>query len=122
RIVRAMRREPPGRYYTWDPPGAFVDKGYLYEQGPATWPALENSRGMLFGLQDSMGYSPVQLTRYWSWIRAVNATPVFYNAAILHYPTLQELRMLGVRSIVVPSGRRPTVPASLLVGWHRYAL
>src|SRR5205807_6667183 len=35
--VAAIRREQPGRYDTWDPPEVFVDKGYLYEQGPGTW-------------------------------------------------------------------------------------
>ena len=123
-IVRAMHRGPQSRYDTWDPPEVFVDKGYLYEQGSRTWPGLENGRGMLFGLQDSMGYSPVQLTRYWSWIRAVNATPVFYNAAVLHYPTLQDLRMLGVHHLIVPTDRTPppSIRASPVVRWHGYTL
>src|SRR5205807_4355964 len=92
------------------------------EQGPRTWPALENSRGMLFGIPDSMGYSPVQLTRYWSWIRAVNANPVYYNASVLHRPTLQQLRMLAVRYLIVPTADRPLVPATKLLGDGAYTL
>ena len=77
---------------------------------------------MLFGIQDSMGYSPVQLTRYWSWIRAVNQTPVFYNAAILHYPTLQEMQMLAVRYVIVPRDRRPPFRSIAVANSGKYAL
>ena len=119
----ALRIEAsPSRYFTWDPPEAYIDKGYLYEQGRSTWPALENARGMLFGLPDSMGYSPVQLTRYWSWIRAVNPTPVFYNASVLHHPTVQDLQMLAVRYFIAPGSDVPPVPASPLVREGRYVL
>src|SRR5438552_14341285 len=120
-IARHLQREP-GRYDTWDPPAVSSYKGYLFEQGPGTWPALENARGMLFGIPDSMGYSPVQLTRYWSWIRAVNTRPVFYNAAVLHLPTLQDLRMLAVRYLIVPTADRPPVPATPVLTDGRYTL
>jgi hypothetical protein len=120
-IARSMKRHP-GRYDTWDQPEVQIDKGYLFDQTPPTWPALENTRGMLFGIPDSMGYSPLQLTRYWSWIHAVNGTPVFYNAAVLHDPTAQDLRMLGVRYLIVRTSDRPPVPGKRVTSEGRYTL
>jgi hypothetical protein len=52
----------------------------------------------------------------------VNATPVFYNAAILHYPTLQDLRMLGVRYLITPMDHPPPMPASPIAHAGSYAL
>jgi hypothetical protein len=120
-IARSMQRHP-GRYDTWDQPEVQIDKGYLFDQTPPTWPALENTRGMLFGIPDSMGYSPLQLTRYWSWIHAVNGTPVFYNAAVLHDPTAQDLRMLGVRYLIVRTSDPPPVPGKRVTSEGRYTL
>jgi hypothetical protein len=120
-IARAIGRHP-GRYDTWDPPEVFVDKGYLYDQSEPTWPALENARGMLFGLSDSMGYSPVQLTRYWTWVRAVNGSPIFYNAAALQHPTARDLRMLAVRYLIVPTSMHPPIPGRLVASEGRYSL
>jgi len=68
---------------------------------------------MLFDLRDSMGYSPVQLTRYWSYIRATNdGTPLFYNASVIQHPSLTDARLLGIRWLIVPSDVPPTVPAT----------
>jgi hypothetical protein len=79
-------------------------KGYLWTQGEHDWPALENERGTLFGIPDVLGYNPVQLPRYWSWIRSVNPLPVFYNASVLPEPTLQQMRLLGARYLIIPQG------------------
>ena len=57
------------RYLTWAPPAAAYEKGYLFAQEPADWPALANERGTLLGLRDALGYNPVQLPRYWSCSR-----------------------------------------------------
>ena len=122
-VARAMDGKP-GRFLTWVPPAAFSLKGYLYTQGPDTWGALENARGMLFGLRDSMGYSPVQLTRYWSYVRATNdGTPLYYNASVIQHPSLTDARLLGIRWLIVPSGQPPPLPARKVAGPHgRYAL
>jgi hypothetical protein len=58
----------------------------------------------LFRLHDALGYSPIQLPRYWSYIRATNRLPVFYNAAILQLPSLQDMRLLGVRYLIGVQG------------------
>ena len=47
------------------------------------WPALAMERGTLFGVRDVLGYNPVQLPRYWTYIRAANAPAVFYNASVM---------------------------------------
>jgi hypothetical protein len=110
-IARAIRGKP-GRFLTWVPPATFFIKGYLFTQGPDSWGALENARGMLFGLRDSMGYSPVQLTRYWSYLRATNdGTPLFYNASVIQHPSLTDARLLGIRWLIVPSGVPPPIPS-----------
>ena len=104
-------QEHRGRYLTWAPPAAYFEKGYLFTQKERYWPALENGRGMLFGIEDAIGYSPIQLARYWSYIRATNRLPLAYNAAVLPRPTLEDVRLLGVRYLIVPSNIAPIVPA-----------
>jgi hypothetical protein len=99
-------REQPDRYLTYAPPAANFDKGYLFAQRPQDWPALAMERGTLFGIPDVLGYNPVQLPRYWTYIRATNhpINPVFYNASVIGLPTLQNVRLMGVRYLVVPTG------------------
>ena len=107
-------RSQPDRYLTWAPPAAYFDKGYLFAQRPLDWPALTLERGTLFGIADVLGYNPVQLPRYWTYIRAINSNPVFYNASVVGIPTLQSVRLMGVRYVIVPEGTEP-VPAGRVV-------
>jgi hypothetical protein len=97
-------RGQPDRYLTYAPPAASFEKGYLFTQRPQDWPALAMERGTLFGIPDVLGYNPVQLPRYWTYIRATNPNGVFYNASAIGLPTLQNVRLLGVRYLVVPTG------------------
>lgn len=98
-------RQGPDRYLTYAPPAASFDKGYLFTQRPQDWPALAMERGTLFGIPDVLGYNPVQLPRYWTYIRATNTTnPVFYNASVIGLPTLENVRLMGIRYLVVPKG------------------
>ncbi len=99
------------RYLTWAPPAAFFIKGYLFRQEPSDWPALFNGRGMLFGVEDAMGYNPFQLSRYWRFVRATNRLPIFYNAALIQEPSAEDARLLGVRFLIAPTGVRPTLSA-----------
>jgi hypothetical protein len=102
-FVDVLRREE-GRYLTWAPPAAYFEKGYLFAQRPQDWPALAMGRGTLFGIRDSLGYNPVQLLRYWTYIRATNALDVFYNASVISRPSLEDVRVLGIRYLIVPQG------------------
>lgn len=113
RLVDIIRRQPD-RYLTWAPPAASFDKGYLFAQRPQDWPALAMERGTLFGIPDVLGYNPVQLPRYWTYIRATNTNPVFYNASVIGRPTLEDVRLTGTRYLVVPRGFE-AIPAGRIV-------
>jgi len=110
------------RYLTWAPPAAAYVKGYLFAQEPTDWPALANERGTLFGIRDALGYNPVQLPTYWHWIRERNPLPIYYNASVLARPTLEDLEILGVRYMVVPSGVTPTVRGEVVAAADGYDL
>lgn len=92
------------RYLTWAPPAAAYEKGYLFAQERIDWPALTMERGTLFAIRDVLGYNPVQLARYWTWIRVANRLPLFYNAASVQRPTRGDVDLMGVRYLVLPHG------------------
>ena len=120
-IVEHMRAEP-GRYATWAPPAAYFEKGYLWMKSPADWPALAPSRGTLFEIPDALGYNPVQLPRYWRYIRATNELSVFYNASVLNLPSAEDVRLLGLRYMVVPTGLEAPVAGKIVEEAGGYSL
>jgi hypothetical protein len=99
-----------GRYLAWIPPDANFNKGYLFTRKAPDWPALLIGRSVLFELPDTLGYSPVQIPGYWSYIHGINKLPVFYNASVVQVPTLSEMRTLGARYLIT---RNETLPATL---------
>ena len=115
-------RSQPDRYLTYAPPAASFDKGYLFTQRPQDWPALAMERGTLFGIPDVLGYNPVQLPRYWTYIRATNSNPVFYNASVIGFPTLQNVRLMGIRYLVVPTGVGAVPEAKVVASADDYDL
>jgi hypothetical protein len=112
------------RYLAWIPPAAYFNKGYLFSQKPQDWPAMLLGRAVLFRLHDALGYSPIQLPRYWSYIRATNRLPVYYNAAILQLPSIEDLRLLGVRFLVAAHGigLPPGLSGSVIASERGYEL
>ncbi len=110
-IAREIQGQPYGRYLAWVLPGAAFNKGYLFTQSEDDWPALLLGRAVLFRIHDALGYSPIQLPRYWSFIRATNRLPVFYNASVIQVPTIEDVRLLGVRYLIVHVGQ--TLPDAL---------
>lgn len=121
-IAREIARLDRGRYLAWIPPAAYFNKGYLFTQRPEHWPALLLGRAIVLRLHDVLGYSPIQLPRYWSYMRATNRLPVFYNAAVLQEPTPQDVRLLGVRFLIAPEGVAPPLPGRELVTEDGYTL
>jgi hypothetical protein len=119
--IRAHAAEQ-GRYLTWVPPAAFYEKGYLYAQQPRDWPALMMSRGTLFSIPDVLGYNPVQLVRYWTYVRATNDLSLFYNASVVNEPSLEDVRLMGVRYLIVPQGVAPSVPGRVVTRSAGYDL
>jgi len=106
--VLAGRQE---RYLTWALPDATFVKGYLWSQDTRDWPALANGRATLFGAHDVLGYNPIQLRRYWSYIRETNDSPVYYNASVLSAPSPEDIGLLGVGYVIVSRGFEAPVPA-----------
>jgi hypothetical protein len=82
----------------------------LFTRKAPDWPALLIGRSVLFELPDTLGYSPVQIPGYWSYIHGINALPVFYNASVVQVPTLSEMRVLGARYLIT---RNETLPPTL---------
>jgi hypothetical protein len=120
-IVEHIRAEP-GRYATWAPPAAYFEKGYLWMKSPADWPALAPTRGTLFEIPDALGYNPVQLPRYWRYIRATNELSVFYNASVLNLPSAEDVRLLGLRYLVIPTGLESPVDGRVVEEADGYSL
>ena len=110
------------RYLTWAPPAAAFDKGYLFMQLRPDWPALAMERGTLFSIRDPLGYNPVQLPRYWDYLRARTDLPVFYNAAVIDLPTSQDIGLLGVRYLVIPTGIVSPLPGTVVEQAQGYDL
>ena len=111
-IARSLRRNgvAGGRFLAWFTPDAYFNKGYLFTREPSDWPALLIGRSVLFELPDTLGYSPVQIPGYWSYIHGINRLPVFYNASVVQVPTLSEMRVLGARYLIT---RNEALPPTL---------
>jgi Bacterial membrane protein YfhO len=101
-------------YLTWAPPAAYYEKGYLFAQTPQDWPGLTLGRGTLFGVRDVLGYNPVQLPRYWDYIRARSPLSIFYNASVIDLPRASDVGLLGIRYLLVPTGLTPPLPGDVV--------
>jgi len=110
------------RYLTWVPPQTYTEKGYLFAQDPIDWPALTNERGTLFGVRDALGYNPVQLPRYWAYLRATNELSLVYNAAAVQVPTTTDVDLLGVRYLIVPAEIEAPLPGRVAASADGYDL
>lgn len=122
-IARYLQEEAgEGRYLTWIPPAAYFVKGYLFTQDEGDWPALEMGRGILFRIHDTLGYSPIQLPGYWSYIRATNRLPVFYNASAIQRPSIEDVRLLGIRFLITPESIALPVPGVPVASERGYVL
>ena len=64
----------------------------------------------------------MQLPRYWRYIRATNELSVFYNASVLNMPSPEDVRLLGLRYLVVPTGLEPPVEGEIVEEAGGYSL
>jgi hypothetical protein len=95
------------RYLSLDPAAA-DHRGYLNHLSPRYWELMANQRSMLFSLRDAQGYNPVQLERYWTYVRAVSqAVRLDYTAAVLERPSSTALDLLQVGWVVGPTTAPP---------------
>jgi membrane protein YfhO len=112
-ITQALK-DSGSRFVSLDPEEA-SSRGYLLLQDPGSWGLMANQRAMPFGLQDAQGYNPVQLERYWTYVRATSGGPLAYNASFYRRPpSSATLDMLQVGSVVSTAGQGPE-------GWHSVA-
>jgi membrane protein YfhO len=123
-IARAIAERGDGRYLAWVPPAAYFNKGYLFTQAEADWPALLLGRAIPFELHDVLGYSPIQVPRYWSFIRATNRLPVFYNAAVIQVPSVEDVRLFGVRYLIAHESQSlpPGIAGEIVASERGYRL
>ncbi|HEY3209471.1 MAG TPA: YfhO family protein [Actinomycetota bacterium] len=100
----------PSRYISLDPAEA-SSRGYLTLQDSRSWGLMANQRAMLFRLQDGQGYNPVQLDRYWTYVRAVTDRPLAYNASFFDRPSATTLDLLQVGQMVAPADANAAAPS-----------
>ena len=115
-------RETPDRYLTWVLPRARSADGYLNAKLPRDWPALVMERGSLFGVHDVLGYNPIQLPRYWMYIRSLSQRPLTYNASAIGWPSLLSARILGVRYLLVRARTGSPLPGAVVARSKGYEL
>ena len=92
------------------PAGGGFDKGYLFMQRPPDWPALAMERGTLFVDPRPARLQPRAAPALLDYLRAPTDLPVFYNAAVIDLPTSQDVGLLGVRYLVIPTGIASPLP------------
>jgi len=124
-VAGALARAGPSRFASVEPALAREPRGLLLRQDPQDWALIANNRAMLFGLEDAQGYNPVQLLRYWMFVRAVNEVPIDYNASVFVdlSPAVREL--LQVDLAAARAGRPPVPGARQLAlerAWAAYEL
>jgi hypothetical protein len=100
------------RYFSFDRRIAIgSSRGFLSHQTDTLWPAYENGRSIMFGLNEIQGYSPIQLLRYWRLVRASNTVPIFFNSATFQSANPSVLRLFGVGTVITPTSQGPPGPA-----------
>jgi hypothetical protein len=112
-IVHGLRESVrDGRFMTLAPEvletGIQRYKGYLLFRAKPYWGLVANQRAMLFSLDDAQGHGPVQLLRYWRFLRVVTDERIKYSTAIFLKPPPVALDLLQVTSIVGTS--HPPLP------------
>jgi hypothetical protein len=95
-------------------------RGYLVNQRAKNWGLEANQRAILFGIEDAQGYNPIQLRRYWEFVRTVSAVTVAYNAAFFEPVTPAVMDLMHVGYVITQQGQAVepgSVPASRVGEW-----
>lgn len=106
-LVRTLQDADTLRYLSLDPARSRIGRGHLFSQSEADWGLMANHRSVLFGVEESQGYNPVQPIRYWMYVRAAEPKSIRYNAAFFIRPTDAVLDLLQTGPIVGPSAFPP---------------
>ena len=123
-IAAAMAGAPGDGRYVSLVEGPLQRRGTLRLQDPEHWPLLHNQRSVLFGLESVEGYNPVQLLRFWLFLRtALPEARIRYNRATVAHPDAAFLDLVQVRWVVGPADRPPLDGLIRVVddgGWALY--
>jgi hypothetical protein len=100
-----------GRYLTLVPRGSIAEEGTYRLHQPSNWPALAAQQSMLFGLDEAQGYNPVQLRRFWNFVRVANERASGHEmplriSALIH-PSDTTLDLFDVEWVIAPAGYPP---------------
>jgi hypothetical protein len=106
-----LLRGSSGRYLAFAP-DVLRAGGYLAVVDPSEAPLLANGQSTLFGLREVLGYNPVQLIRYWTFIRFEARANLNYNAAFIKHVRPVHLDLLQVAYVIERAGQRPSVPGA----------
>lgn len=91
-IARLLQATPEGRY---------VAGGRGRSPRGSRTSGLEVlNRALLFRIRSAEGYDPVQLLRYWTFVRASQRALVSYNRAIFRHPSPVALDLLDIRYLL----------------------
>jgi len=105
-----------GRYLTSVPPGSIAGPLSYKLVDPSDRPALAAQQSMLFDLEEGQGYNPVQLRRFWDYVRVAGRGSkrrgMAYRVSYFIDPPEQVLDLLDVNWLIAPDGSPPTRP-----GW-----
>lgn len=106
-MVKALQGLPGGRYLVQDVGG---------------WERLQaDPRSPLFHIENVQGYNPVQLRRYWVFVRKLSNAPLPYNLSLFHDPPEIASNLLDIKYIV--SGDRwLSMPSHLVTRAGRLSL
>jgi hypothetical protein len=115
-----------GRYLTYDHKIALSNKGFLFHQAPYNWPAYASGRSVLFGINEIQGYSPVQLLRYWTFLRALDVEkPIYYNSATFQSEGTNVRDLFALEWIIQRSSNPPPEGATAVTtegNWTLYRI
>src|SRR5207244_8690847 len=89
------------------------------------WRSLQNDQALLLGLENIGGYNPVQLERFWLFVRTMQRAPMKYSYAVFSREQAVVLNLLDVRWVVV-SDRQGAGGGSPVArgpgGWNVFAV
>ena len=79
-------------------------EGRYLVQNLGGWERLQaDPRSSVLRIEHVQGYNPVQLRRYWMFVRALSRYPLRYNLSLFSDPSPLVLDLLNVRYVVAPT-------------------
>lgn len=93
-VARALEQRSDGRYIVQDLP---------------EWRRLlADPRSTIFRIEQAQGYNPIQLKRYWFFVRAVTPVILDHNLSVFYRPPNVLLNLLQVKYVVAPAWPYPS--------------